>query len=55
MASYILRPNKNIVIQQWGHMIDRGAGYPHYILETVEQLLKEADMPGLRYRQMEVR
>ena len=54
MPSYILRPNKNIVIQQWGHMIDRGAGYPHYILETVEQLLTEADMPGLRYRQMEV-
>ena len=54
MPTYVLRPRQDIVIQQWGQVINQGAGHYKWIIETVEQMLKEADMPGLRFRQMEV-
>src|SRR4051794_28109770 len=55
MPSYTLRPRHDIVIQQWGQVIQHGAGHYRYILETVEEIIKASDMPGLRSRQMEVR
>jgi hypothetical protein len=52
MATYAL--NRDVVIQQWGRVVEHGAGHDKRVMDTIEQMLKDANMPGITCRQTDV-
>ena len=42
------------VLEQWGRVVDKGAGKGKWILDNVENMIKEANMPGIMAQQQAV-
>jgi hypothetical protein len=45
---------KQSVIDQWGTIVEHGAGREKWVLDTTEQLIREAKMPGIVFKQDQV-
>ena len=52
MPTYVL--SRDIVIQQWGYVIEQGAGNDKMVMDSVKQMIEDANLPGVTCRQTDV-
>jgi hypothetical protein len=54
MPTYVINPNRDIIIQKWGYAIEDGAGQGKRVMDDVERMFGGSDIPGIRCRQIEL-